>query len=157
MSGETEQHVSAWTADTLAVYFQRQLDDLRVLLDERYATQTKALDAAFAAADKAVAAALLSAKEAVTKAETATEKRFDSVNEFRAALSDQSALFLPRTEYAANHQNLADRVSDLTDRINRSEGSTEGVRVSAGVLASVATIAVLVIGLIVAFANYATG
>jgi hypothetical protein len=81
-----------------------------LLLDERYATQTRTLDATFAAQDKAVQAALTAAKEAAAKAEAAAEKRFESVNEFRAQLSDQANTFLPRTEYDAAHQSLSDKI-----------------------------------------------
>src|SRR5688572_11517487 len=98
MSGETEKEISGWTTDTLHAHLQREMDDMRRMLDERYATQTKALDAAFAAADKAVQTALLSAEKAVAKTETAAERRFEAVNEFRGQLSDQAATFLPRIE-----------------------------------------------------------
>jgi hypothetical protein len=90
VSGDTE-----WTVETLRQHFQRQLDDIRVMLEERHVTQTKAVDAAFlaqqtamqaalTAAQREVATALLSSENAVRKAETAAEKRFESVNEFRA-------------------------------------------------------------------------
>ncbi len=52
----------------------------------------------FDAQEKAVAAALAAAKEAVVKAETAAEKRFDSVNEFRNTLKDQAGTFITRGE-----------------------------------------------------------
>jgi hypothetical protein len=54
-----------------------------------------------AAAKEAVQAALVSAEKAVGKAEVATEKRFESVNEFRAQLSDQAAHFSTRDELVA--------------------------------------------------------
>lgn len=188
MSGETSDDISGFTVDTLFVHMQKQIDDLRDQLNERYATQTKAVEAAFTAqstamqtaftaadkavdkaldaaekavdrrqdtldrefhehleqvrhenslafinSDKAIAAALASQEKAVSKAEIATEKqfaavsgRFATVNEFRGQLDDTQRLFLPRSEYAANHQNLADRVTDLTDRINRTEGKGQG-------------------------------
>jgi hypothetical protein len=121
MSGETENNVSGWTIDTLKVYFEGQLRDLRVALDERYATQTKATDAAFVAqqtamktafdaADKAVQAALAAAKEASTKAEVAADKRFEATNEFRAQLSDQARTFMPRLEYETSHKALTDKL-----------------------------------------------
>jgi hypothetical protein len=93
---------------------------MREMLNERYATQTKALDAAFLAqqtamrtafdaADKAVAAALESAEKAVVKAETAAEKRFESVNEFRAQLTDQAATFISRQEFDTVNKSLVDK------------------------------------------------
>lgn len=51
----------------------------------------------------------------MTKAEIATEKRFDSVNEFRRTLSDQAATFAS-----------AERVDALQQRVDRMEGSSKG-------------------------------
>ena len=48
---------------------------------------------------------------AINKAEQATEKRFDSVNEFRAVLTSQQNNLLPRVEYDAGHKNLSEIVS----------------------------------------------
>jgi len=56
--------------------FDRVIIDLRTLLDERYLTQVKAIE----------------------KAEMATEKRFEGVNEFRDQLRDQALTFMPRSE-----------------------------------------------------------
>lgn len=42
------------------------------------------------------AAALASSEKAIMKAETAADKRFDSVNEFRATLTDQASRFVTR-------------------------------------------------------------
>ena len=168
MSGETARDESAWTIPSLHQHLNARIDNLEKRLAERFQQQGDAVDQAFAAHEKltnvqitaaktAVDAALASAEKAVGKAESANEKRFESVNEFRAQLTDQAALFLPRTEYAANHQALIDQVTDLKDRLNRREGSNEGVRMSAGVLVSVVTIAVVILGVIIAFANYASG
>lgn len=135
MSGETGQVESGWSVDTLHQHFQRQLDDMRDMLNERYATQVKAVDAAFlaqqtamqtalTAAERAVQTALLSAEKAVGKAEVATEKRFESVNEFRAQLSDQTNGFLPREVADAAFADLRSQVAALQGRLDRSEGGT---------------------------------
>ena len=136
MSGETEASVSGWTVDTLhelitnlnraqdeqrrQLYAEvdrrlstadatvrRSLDDLRVMLNERYATQTKALDAAFKAAEQAVTTALASQEKAVSKAEAAADKRFEAVNEFRQQLSDQTSNFPTRVEMTTRLDSLA--------------------------------------------------
>jgi len=86
-----------------------QLDGLRELLEERdrrYCERFKAQD------DKTILA-LTSAKEAVGKAEAATERRFESVNEFRATLSDQARDLMPRKEADQRFQALADRIEVL--------------------------------------------
>jgi hypothetical protein len=45
------------------------------------------------ASKEAVTAAMASAEKAVLKADQANEKRFDAVNEFRAAMKDQQSTF----------------------------------------------------------------
>jgi hypothetical protein len=64
---------------------------LREYIEALLAEQRRAVDAALAAAEKAV-----------TKAEVASDKRFEGVNEFRQALSDQTATFVPRTEWQSS-------------------------------------------------------
>ncbi len=59
-----------------------------------------------------VAIALASADRAVLKAETATERRFESVNEFRAQLTDQAATFITRREF----EQVTGRIGDFADR-----------------------------------------
>lgn len=78
-------------------------------------------------ADK-VELALTASDKALAKAETATEKRFDAVNEFRSQLADQAATFMPRTEADASTQRLTERIQELTDRVNTSGGATQGAK-----------------------------
>ena len=75
---------SEWTVETLKAHY-----------DQRFIDQ-----------DRAVQAALNAAEKAVTKAETASEKRFDAVNEFRAQLADQAQTFIPRAEAELQFANL---------------------------------------------------
>lgn len=153
MSGETEQNVSGWTTDTLHTYFQRQLDDLKVLLDERFLAQEKSGQIAIHSQDEAVKAALASAKEAVTKAEIAIEKRFDAANQFRSQLSDQAHSFIPRSEHAAITERLMQDVQELKDRMNSFAGEARGSQLSKGnyyaALAGVGSI----LGIVILLAN----
>lgn len=177
MSGETEREVSGWTTDTLHSHLNAQLAALRdhvddrlaavqQIADERHAAQLvamdKALDAQQAAAtaarqadERAVSAALAAAKEAVTVANEATEKRFASVNEFRAQLNDvitkmmtrveaealldrigervqdlatASTAYITRAETIALAQRNADRISELTSRMDKAEAKVTGGR-----------------------------
>lgn len=63
---------------------------------------------------------------AVLKAEQATEKRFESVNEFRAQLTDQSRTFIARTEYEAGYIELTKQVEDLKTRIDKADNLKTG-------------------------------
>lgn len=152
MSGETESNISGWTTDTLHQHLTQRLNDVDRMLSRRMDD-----------ADKAIQAALVSAEKAVVKAETANEKRFEGVNEFRKALADQTATFIPRAEYDAAHTALGDRVDAnanrvaalelrLTSRLDRGEGSDAGAAGQRGdqrlnmsnVIAAAATIAAVI-------------
>jgi len=84
------------------------------------------VDVRFDAQQKAVEAALASADRAVVKAETAADKRFDSVNEFRKTLTDETQTFVPRAEYGQAYKALEDKVADLTVRVNANENRSVG-------------------------------
>jgi hypothetical protein len=108
--------MDGWTIETLRAHILGQIVDLRTMLDERYATQTKALDAAFVAQQEAMKVALDSAAQAVTKAEVATEKRFEAVNEFRGQLSDQTSTFINRAEVDVRLTAIQDKIA-VVERI----------------------------------------
>jgi hypothetical protein len=174
MTGETVAPDSEWPVDLLYMHLhgeieavrreidasaglrRSQLSAMRDLLDERYSTQTKALDAAFlaqqtamatalSAADKAVMAALLAAEKAVTKAEVAAEKRFESVNEFRGQLTDQTATFITRAEAEARFEAITEKLNGAIDRINITTGKDTGAQQSWGYLVGAAGLIAVVV------------
>lgn len=126
-----------------AIQFQES--DLRY--QQRYDSQQRAITDALAAAEKAVAAALANADRAVNKAEVAAEKRFESVNEFRAQLTDQTATLMSRAEADAKITALSDRVSDVKTRIDIGDG---GKQANANSLTNTIAIAGLVTSIVVA-------
>jgi len=109
---------------------QISADELKPITDREYFTaiineHDRQYQQRFEAQEKALAAALSSAKEAVDKANAASEKRFDSVNEFRNSLKDQASAFLPRPEYAASQKQLSDQISAIqSTQVPRSEHET---------------------------------
>ncbi len=108
--------------------------------------------------DKALSAALASTKEAIIKADTANDKRFEGVNEFRNQLKDQQLTFLTRNEYdrahtdlvhtvESNSKTLSEQIAILTSRIDRKDGEKVGgtdVRgwIFAGISAIIAIISI---------------
>jgi len=66
----------------------------------------------------AIDAAFAAQQAAVNKAEVAAEKRFESINEFRAQLGDQAATFVPRQEAEAAIGRNTERVKELFDTVN---------------------------------------
>lgn len=160
---------AGWTVETLRQHVteliaaqNRLLAEMDLRYQQRYDAQIKALNAALLAAEKAVATALLSAKEAVNKAETAAERRFASVNEFRAQLGDQAATLMPRVEAEQRIASVAEkigatdvRMGELTRRVDlregRSGGHAEFTRNLVVVLGLVLTAITVLVGIWVAF------
>jgi hypothetical protein len=84
------------------------------------------LEAKIAALKENVATALAAADKAVSKAEMASERRFEGVNEFRGTLTDQAANFLTRNEYNAEHRNLIQKYDILSQQFNEFKSETAG-------------------------------
>ena len=112
---------------TLRQHIEALLAETNLRNQQRFEAQTKAIDAA-----------LLAAEKAVTKAETATERRFESVNEFRQTLSDQTKTFISRIELESYVRSL----TELSARVNVMSGSTIGSNTLWGFLIGAAGIAV---------------
>lgn len=74
----------------------------------------------------ATQAALAAVKEAGAKAENASEKRFDAVNEFRRTLTDQAATFVSRVEFNA-----------LKERMDRNDGKASGISALWGIIVAI--------------------
>ncbi len=145
-----------WTLDTLETYISDQLRALK----ESIAQQDERNKERFSAAKEAVQAALTAADKALSKAEIASERRFEGVNEFRATLADQATMLMPRSEYTAQHNALVDKVSDIATRVStvetggrvKSETTSSSistvvaiVSVIYGILASIGVIAALLL------------
>jgi hypothetical protein len=136
-------------------------------VEAAFSAQQTAMHAAFSAAEKAVQVradsaerefhehlqqnrhetdlAFIASEKAIAKAEVANEKRFESVNEFRAQLTEQAGTFTPRTEFEGQVHALrteqqtaagrnAERIQELTDRMNRNDGKGAGLDKSWGLL-----------------------
>jgi len=92
---------------------------------------------------------MVAAKEAVDRAAAATEKRFESVNEFRQTLSDQTNSFVSRNEYNAALSASVQRSEALATRIAAIEGRNLGASdLGSKIIAGAAVIIALVSSLI---------
>jgi len=101
-------------------------EQLIILIEEHDKRYTQRFDAQ----QQAMSAALAAAEKAVSKAETASEKRFESVNEFRAALGDQTRDLMPRAEVEARFGSLTEKIdgpNGVMRRIERSAGRGAGL------------------------------
>lgn len=138
----TEEEKNSWNIATIKEY-----------TDRRFEESDRAVSAALVAQEKFYSATLTANKEAVVKAENATEKRFESVNEFRAQLSDQSSSFMPRVEYDARTAALLDRITKLEMASDFTQGVEKGSSITmAKIYAAIGGSATLV-GLVVLLIN----
>jgi hypothetical protein len=139
----------AWTIESMHAHLLKIMDERDRRYEQRFEAQETAIRAALAAAEKAldekssvlsnefhehlaqyrheVGLAFESSDRAISKAEIATEKRFDSVNEFRAQLTDQASRFMPRTESEATTNRIIERITDLDNRVNQLISRAEAV------------------------------
>lgn len=96
---------------------------LKEYVDSKFEEADKRYEQRFMDSGTAVNAALQAAEKAVTKAEAASEKRFESVNEFRATLADQQRTFIPRAEADLRMGTLEAQVQALmTGNLERRAG-----------------------------------
>ena len=86
----------------------------------------KAVEAAISASRELTAAALASTTLAIHKAETATEKRFESVNEFRGQMSDQQRTLMPRAEFDAVMAGVRSKLTVVETALVEMRSTKEG-------------------------------
>jgi hypothetical protein len=110
-----------WTLETLFYHFNERIDS----------------------AKESAAVALSAAEKAITKSETAADKRFELLNEFRGAMSDASKDNITRAEAEQRFAAITDKIKDLGDRLNRNDGNKQGLldgwKILAGLIGLLAT------------------
>jgi uncharacterized protein YPO0396 len=121
-----------WTLDTLFYHFNERIDTAR----------------------EAAKVALTAAEKAIAKAETASEKRFESVNEFRGALTDASKNNIARAEVDSRFEAVTDKIKDLGDRLNRIEYNKQGLMDGWKIMVAILSLVVVVLGIISAIKHW---
>ena len=130
---------SEWTVDTLRAHLTALIAELDRRVEQRFLAQEKAVEAALAAA-----------KEAVLKAEAASERRFEAVNEFRAVLTDQSATFVTRTEVDQRLLSMGEKLEAVQGQLKEIGGLSLGSAGTRAALVSLVLVAASVVGIVVA-------
>ncbi len=139
----------------------------REILEERIVALDRLTDAKFVTfrtlvdsqAEK-VALALSAAEKAISKAETATEKRFDSVNEFRQTLTDQAGQFITRMEFDQFKETVTNQlyamdqkfdavVKPLSEYVSSQQGRTLGQGALVAMVVQVLVIAIAVAAILI--------
>jgi hypothetical protein len=123
----------------------------------------KQTDMRFESMDKQVKAAFESSQRAIDKADIATEKRFEGVNEFRSALSDQATRFVTNdqllalgSKLEAGYQRNREDIEKLNTRMNLREGEDTGSRLTYANMAVLLGVTGGVIGTVIVLVNVLT-
>jgi hypothetical protein len=104
------------------------------------------------------------AKEAVNKAETASEKRFDGVNEFRQTLADQQRTLMPRSEVdviikgledkiAAQNQTISDQNGRIIALASAQSGQKQGIKDGWGLAVGIVGFVLVILSIMARFAH----
>jgi len=144
---------SQWTLDTLKEHLTSLIDANDVRYAQRFEAsqaaiaaaflaQQTAMTTAFAAQKLSVDAALEAAKTAVNKAEVAAEKRFESVNEFRATLADQQRSLMPRSEAEILIRSLTDKMEVMEKTLASMSGQRSGMSTAVGIAIAIGGIVI---------------
>lgn len=100
------------------VSLEAQIHALRAIIDERderYKVQFLTLRDAAELNNKAVGIAMDAADKAVQKAEMAVEKRFESVNEFRAQMGDMQATFARTDLVNSRFASMEKKIDEISE------------------------------------------
>lgn len=108
--------------------YQQRFEAQSDALTAAFLAQQTAMKTALEAAEKAVQAALAAQERAVLKAELATDKRFESVNEFRKTLTDQQQTFMPRAETTVMVGGFVQRLQALKEQMDALVSERAGVK-----------------------------
>jgi hypothetical protein len=103
-----------WTVGTLYLFVSSMFRETDMRYDQRHGALLES-----------IAAALLSTKEAIVKAESASDKRYQSLNELRGAMSDLVSNMMSKSEGAATFKGHADKLDGLAASIQVSNLALE--------------------------------
>lgn len=150
-----------WTPEQINTLLSTRYDDLVGRLNERHDAQIKAVDAAFAAGEARNRVALEAAEKAVTKAESASERRFESINEFRGQLNDMINTLMPRAEAQTRDRALIERLDTMRDaqtalssRLDLMAGQSKGVGTSIGFIVGAVGVITSIIIVVIALVGF---
>lgn len=146
---ERDANGDPWTVETLRMHLLAIIKANDQRYDQRVDALNNAFNVAFAAEQEFVKAALAAADKAVAKAETAAEKRFEALNEFRLSLSDQARLLMPRLECEKLIEAVKESVGKLElsvqGVVGRRVGSHDSTAMIIAVIAAAASVASVII------------
>ncbi len=111
----------------LREHMEKLIADFRAHVDVRFNEADKRYEQRFAAQQEAMRSALAAANTASDKEETNAALWRSSANEWREAMNDRERQFLPRAEAAQIVKAIEERIADLKEYRDKSEGQGQGI------------------------------
>ncbi len=148
---------SEWTLNTLQIHLEALINTNENLSVQRHNGEHNAVSLALENQRAMAQQSIAASSEAIRKAELAMEKRFDSVNEFRAQLGDQARTFMPRSEFEVAQNALMERLVKIEGAIaaqaSTKTGATAGWMFAVGVVGFVMIITSIIVTITGVFRN----
>jgi hypothetical protein len=123
----------AWTIDTLRKSLTQRIEAQDRLVHmqieavyDKIRSQEHNMSAQLEFVRSNTEAAFGASEKAILKAESAAERRFESVNEFRAALSDQTARLMPRNEVENMFKSVNEKIDEMRKQLDLGAGRRVG-------------------------------
>ncbi|MDD5371531.1 MAG: hypothetical protein PHQ40_20830 [Anaerolineaceae bacterium] len=101
--------------------------------------------------DRKYEAKFAAAREAVLKAEAATERRFESVNEFRQQMADMQASLVRKGEVDIRFEAMEKRLDAVAMQLQAHRGQDRGMGIAWGAGLALLGLLVAIAGLVVKF------
>lgn len=123
----TPERHGGWSLETALDYVLAVISGNDKRYEERFLASQKALEIGLAGTMREISVALAASKEAVLKAENATEKRFESVNEFRGTLDNQQRTLIPRSEVDVLIRSVTEKIGSLEKIVDAMSVERKGI------------------------------
>lgn len=94
-----------------------RLSEMDLRLEQRFMASELRFTESVSAVNAQTLLAFAASHEAIEKANISTDKRFESVNEFRAAYSDLISRFMPRVETESRMSQIEQTVGDRLEKV----------------------------------------
>jgi hypothetical protein len=147
----SDERQSEWTVDTLKEHVERMLALAKSDTEKLVALAKDHQESIALARIAALNQRFVDAERAIAKAEAASEKRFEGVNEFRQQLGDQARTFMPRIEAEKSFSNIEQQIANLLKQNAQNLGKQSGSQQLWAYIVGVAGVLIALVSLFIRF------
>ena len=148
---ELKHSSNEWTPENLYHFFMRVIESNDSKYAQRFNDLQHYIQAAVDYQKESIHASLKSAETAVLKAEMASEKRFDAVNEFRNTLADQQRTLMPRSEAEIVSKGIDSRLDEISNKLMIRQGEKRGTTETYAGMVSIISIIIALASVLISF------